>query len=304
MPRLWSVAHRHGYVTPADFVARPLRLAAALALAVAITGILATMPYIALQLVGIQAVLDVLGVGGSGNCVRQGPAADHRLRRPGRLHLHLRPAGAGADRVRQGHADLRGRHRRDHLHPDPARRLRRTSSTPRRPSSTRDQPGAPASRPASLIAARRRLLGLRHAGARLGAGAVHVPALDHRRARRQAAATSIRRNAALLPALLADARASSRCSATWRIARRRSSRSASTAATRSWPCRSCSSDMFPALVRRVRLRRHRDRRAGAGRDHVDRRGQPVHPQHLQGLLQARTPRPRRRRGSPSSSRWS
>ena len=27
LPRLWSVSHRHGYVTPADFVARPLRLA-------------------------------------------------------------------------------------------------------------------------------------------------------------------------------------------------------------------------------------------------------------------------------------
>ena len=26
MPRLWSVSHRHGYVTPADFVARPVRL--------------------------------------------------------------------------------------------------------------------------------------------------------------------------------------------------------------------------------------------------------------------------------------
>src|SRR6478609_1341565 len=36
-----------------------------LALAVSITGILATMPYIALQLVGIQAVLEVAGVGGS-----------------------------------------------------------------------------------------------------------------------------------------------------------------------------------------------------------------------------------------------
>src|SRR5690606_3286209 len=30
----------------------------------AVTGILATMPYIALQLVGIQAVLDVMGIGG------------------------------------------------------------------------------------------------------------------------------------------------------------------------------------------------------------------------------------------------
>ena len=62
LPKLWSVSHRHGYVTPADFVqgrydSRPL------ALAVAITGILATMPYIALQLVGIQVVLDVMGMG-------------------------------------------------------------------------------------------------------------------------------------------------------------------------------------------------------------------------------------------------
>ncbi|WP_271634873.1 monocarboxylate uptake permease MctP [Solicola gregarius] len=63
LPRLWSVSHRHRYVTPADFVrgrydSRPLMLA------VAFTGILATMPYIALQLVGIQAVLDVMGIGG------------------------------------------------------------------------------------------------------------------------------------------------------------------------------------------------------------------------------------------------
>ncbi|GAA1159752.1 monocarboxylate uptake permease MctP [Nocardioides aquiterrae] len=62
LPRLWSVSHRHGYVTPADFVqgrydSRPL------ALAVALTGILATMPYIALQLVGMQVVLQVMGIG-------------------------------------------------------------------------------------------------------------------------------------------------------------------------------------------------------------------------------------------------
>ncbi|MBV2152067.1 monocarboxylate uptake permease MctP [Kitasatospora sp. SUK 42] len=66
LPRLWSVSRVHGYVTPADFVrgrygSRPLSLV------VALTGILATMPYIALQLVGIQAVLDVLGVGGGEN---------------------------------------------------------------------------------------------------------------------------------------------------------------------------------------------------------------------------------------------
>ncbi|MFE1351558.1 monocarboxylate uptake permease MctP [Kitasatospora phosalacinea] len=66
LPRLWSVSRVHGYVTPADFV-RGRYGSRGLSVAVALTGILATMPYIALQLVGIQAVLDVLGVGGSGN---------------------------------------------------------------------------------------------------------------------------------------------------------------------------------------------------------------------------------------------
>jgi len=60
-PRLWSVARRHGYVTAADFVRgrfgnRPL------ALAVALTGIVATMPYIALQLMGMQVVIAALGL--------------------------------------------------------------------------------------------------------------------------------------------------------------------------------------------------------------------------------------------------
>jgi SSS family solute:Na+ symporter len=64
MARLWSVSHVHGYVTPADFV-RGRFGSKTLATVVAVTGILATMPYIALQLVGIQVVLDVMGVGGS-----------------------------------------------------------------------------------------------------------------------------------------------------------------------------------------------------------------------------------------------
>jgi SSS family solute:Na+ symporter len=65
LPRLWSVSHRHGYVTPADFVEGRYG-SKTLSLAVALTGILATMPYIALQLVGIQVVLQVAGFGGSG----------------------------------------------------------------------------------------------------------------------------------------------------------------------------------------------------------------------------------------------
>jgi solute:Na+ symporter, SSS family len=62
-PRLWSVSHKYGYVTPADFV-RGRHGSATLALLIAITGIVATMPYIALQLVGIGAVLKTMGVKG------------------------------------------------------------------------------------------------------------------------------------------------------------------------------------------------------------------------------------------------
>ncbi len=63
LPRLWTVCHREGYVTFADFVRgrygfRPLTLG------IALTGILAVMPYIALQLVGIRVVLAALGLNG------------------------------------------------------------------------------------------------------------------------------------------------------------------------------------------------------------------------------------------------
>src|SRR5256714_5134671 len=59
--RLWSVSHRHGFVTPADFV-RARSGSSTMALLVAITGIVATMPYIALQLVGIESVLKSMHV--------------------------------------------------------------------------------------------------------------------------------------------------------------------------------------------------------------------------------------------------
>jgi SSS family solute:Na+ symporter len=64
LPRLWSIARTHNYITPADFV-RGRYGSRGLALAMAVTGIVALMPYIALQLVGIQAVLTVMGVGTS-----------------------------------------------------------------------------------------------------------------------------------------------------------------------------------------------------------------------------------------------
>jgi SSS family solute:Na+ symporter len=63
MPRLWKEAKRQGHVTAADVVygrygSRPLETA------VALTGIVATMPYIALQLVGMEVVIKALGLTG------------------------------------------------------------------------------------------------------------------------------------------------------------------------------------------------------------------------------------------------
>ncbi|MGQ0716376.1 MAG: monocarboxylate uptake permease MctP [Pseudonocardiales bacterium] len=63
--RLWSVSRVHGYVTPADFVQGRYG-SSGLALVVAITGIVATMPYIALQLVGLEAVLRTMGLNSTG----------------------------------------------------------------------------------------------------------------------------------------------------------------------------------------------------------------------------------------------
>ncbi len=59
-PRLWAVTRAKGYITAADYIYgrygnRWLELA------VALTGILATMPYIALQLVGMEKAINALG---------------------------------------------------------------------------------------------------------------------------------------------------------------------------------------------------------------------------------------------------
>jgi len=59
-PRLWEIARARGHVTAADFV-RDRFGSRLLALAFALTGILATMPYIALQLVGMEVVISALG---------------------------------------------------------------------------------------------------------------------------------------------------------------------------------------------------------------------------------------------------
>ena len=63
MPKLWHAAQKAGHVTAADVVygrygSRPLELA------VAVTAVVATMPYIALQLVGMGVVIKALGFTG------------------------------------------------------------------------------------------------------------------------------------------------------------------------------------------------------------------------------------------------
>lgn len=61
LPRLWRVCASHGYLTVGDYV-RGRYGSARLALAVTATGLLATMPYVALQLLGIRAVLSAGGL--------------------------------------------------------------------------------------------------------------------------------------------------------------------------------------------------------------------------------------------------
>jgi SSS family solute:Na+ symporter len=65
LPRVWRVARDNGYVTAADMVRGGFGNAW-LALAVALTGVVATMPYIALQLVGLEVVFAAMGLQASG----------------------------------------------------------------------------------------------------------------------------------------------------------------------------------------------------------------------------------------------
>lgn len=61
MPRFWAICKKKGYVTAADFV-RDRFGSRWLALAIALTGILATLPYIALQMYGIEVSLAAMGI--------------------------------------------------------------------------------------------------------------------------------------------------------------------------------------------------------------------------------------------------
>ncbi|MBN8831419.1 MAG: sodium:solute symporter family protein [Sphingomonadales bacterium] len=60
-PKLWTICSERGYVTAADLVGGLFRNRA-LALMIALTGIVATMPYLSLQLVGLEAIFAGLGL--------------------------------------------------------------------------------------------------------------------------------------------------------------------------------------------------------------------------------------------------
>ena len=240
LPRLWSVSHRHGYVTPADFV-RGRFDSKPLALAVAVTGILATMPYIALQLVGIQVVLEVMGIGGG----RESPGSRRTL--PlfiafAVLAAYTYSSGLRAPAliafVKDGliyvviivavfylPSQLGGW---DNIFASAKDSFTAFNTENADAIAAGDGAGQ------GHHAAAGRALGLRVAGPRLGAGAVHVPALAHRRARlEEPLGDPAQRRAAagvLLPARPARA-------ARLRRHRRRASRST----TRSSRCRRCSS---------------------------------------------------------------
>ncbi len=59
MPRLWKLSRKHNYVTAVDMVKDKFN-SRSLATIIALTGIVAELPYIALQIYGMQAVLTVM----------------------------------------------------------------------------------------------------------------------------------------------------------------------------------------------------------------------------------------------------
>ncbi len=62
IPRLWTLSREKGYITASDFV-KDRFSSPTLAIMIAVTGIVAELPYIALQIVGMQAVLTVMFAG-------------------------------------------------------------------------------------------------------------------------------------------------------------------------------------------------------------------------------------------------
>ena len=61
MPRMWNVSKRRGYVTASDYVKDRFN-SRMLAMLIGLTGVVAEIPYIALQIVGIKFVMSSLAI--------------------------------------------------------------------------------------------------------------------------------------------------------------------------------------------------------------------------------------------------
>ena len=283
LARFWSVSHVHGFVTPAEFV-RARFGSRGLGSLVAVLGIVATMPYIALQLIGIEAVFEVMGL-------PKGWPLTVAFVVLALYTFNAGPARAGAGVDRQGRADALGRARGGPDRGDDPGRL--GAGVPRSPRS-----GSPAPRASTTGCCCRPPSQLNYVTLALGS-ALALFLYPHTLTGVLAARNRgvLRRNLAALPlytlalgvimllgfaALFTGTRAVGGNAQHGGAAVVRRERA--------------------GLVRRAGLRRDRGGRHGAGRDHVDRRGQPVHPQHLPRVLPARTLRPRRRRTSARRSR--
>ena len=155
-PRLWEIAHARGHVTAADFV-RDRFGSRLLALAFALTGIVATMPYIALQLVGMEVVIGALGFPAGGLVGTS--AAHHRLHHSRRLHLYQRTRAPALIAVVKDMLIFVTVFAALVDHPGQARRLRRD---------LRQRAAGEADPPAAVRRQSRRLQRLCHARARLG----------------------------------------------------------------------------------------------------------------------------------------
>ncbi len=270
-----------------------------LALAVSVTGILATMPYIALQLVGIQAVLEVVGLGGTGNVFMNDLPL---LIAFTLLAAYTYSAGLRAPAIIAFVGDtliylviivaivcL------------PVARWAggRTSSGGAGAENDAVNPATGA--PVGVFIPAAQQMGLRHTGARLGDGAVHVPALDygdavlaqpqhHPSQRHDPAGLQLR------------ARAFWRCSDGWRLPRA-PSRSGSTGKVNAQlVIPQLFEDYFPGVVCRRGVCRGGHRRAGARRHHVDCRREHLHAEHLSRNGSSRMRRMRRKPTSRKSCR--
>ncbi len=286
--RLWSVSRKHGMVTPADFV-RARSGSSTMALLVAITGIVATMPYIALQLVGIESVLKSMHVNPTwalivAFAILAAFTYQSGLRAPALIafvkdiliYVVIIVAIIYIPHKLGGWS-----------HIFDAADAKFTAAK-----------AAGGSGGTTLVAANQWQYVTLAFGSALALFLYphSVTGVLASRSR-----DTIKRNMAALPAyslllgLIALLGYMAIAAKTKPIVTRRQ-------AGRQHHRAAAVRPDVPALVRRRRVRGGGDRRAGARGDHVDRGGEPVHPQHLQGVLQARRQPGATRPRSPRSPR--